>query len=642
VRVPHVCRLSALLAVLALSGSLPAAAVAEPAWTTYHHDAVRSGVDPETGEAVEPVEAWQSAALGAPMWGQPVVLGSRVYAATAGDRIYALDAVTGAIVWQKSAGTPVPAGSLPCGNITPTVGIVGTPVIDTATGAIYAVADTWNPNTQQAHHVLKGYALADGKQVLSKLVDPPGSEPKTLLQRTALNLDGNEIVFGFGGNAGDCGTYRGAVVAAPVDGSAAHFWQYQPAAPAFGGAAVWGPSGPAVDGEGHIYASTGNPNSTEAVKTYDYSDSLLELSPEAARLGSFKPPSWQFDSNNDLDLGSVGPELLPGAVIFQAGKNGKGYLISESGMSTASAPLYEAVVCGGAGSWGGDSYASGVIYIPCKNGMQALTYNQSAHTFSVLWTGPSDANGPPILTAASVWSVATGGFAGGGTKLYALEPSTGKVRYTLTLPSPVADHFASPSAASGRLFVATGSTVTAYRVARVTTEPPTVSAVSPSKGPVGGGTTVTITGTGLTGATAVKFGSVNAKSFSVASATSITAVAPQEPAGVVDIRVTTPNGTSSTWSKDHYSFTPTVTGLSPASGSTGGGTSVTVSGTGFAVGKTATVLKFGSTKGTSVNCLSSIQCTVVSPANEAGTVDVKATVNKVTSPKATTDRYTYG
>jgi len=46
-----------------------------------------------------------------------------VYAATSGDRIYALDAVTGAIVWQRSAGTPVPAGSLPCGNITPTVGI---------------------------------------------------------------------------------------------------------------------------------------------------------------------------------------------------------------------------------------------------------------------------------------------------------------------------------------------------------------------------------------------------------------------------------------------------------------------------------------------------------------------------------------
>src|SRR5204863_8314191 len=131
---------------------------------------------------------------------------------------------------------------------------------------------------------------------------------------------------------------------------------------------------------------------------------------------------------------------------------------------------------------------------------------------SVLWTGPSDANGPPILTAGSVWSVATGGFAGGGTKLYALDPSTGKVRYTLTLPSPVADHFASPSAASGRLFLATGGTVTAYRVARTSGETPSVTAVSPTKGPAIGGTTVTITGTRLTGATAVKFGSVSAKS----------------------------------------------------------------------------------------------------------------------------------
>jgi hypothetical protein len=55
--------------------------------------------------------------------------------------------------------------------------------------------------------------------------------------------------------------------------------------------------------------------------------------------------------------------------------------------------------------------------------------------------------------------------AGGGTKLYGLDPETGIPRYTLTLPSPVVDHFGSPSAAGGRVFVATGSTVTAYQIA---------------------------------------------------------------------------------------------------------------------------------------------------------------------------------
>jgi hypothetical protein len=344
------------------------------------------------------------------------------------------------------------------------VGIVGTPVIDTSSNAIYAVADTWDASKKEAHHVLKGYALSGGEELLSTPVDPPGSEPKALLQRTALNLDGGEVVFGFGGNDGDCGNYRGTVVAAPVGGGAAHFWQYQPAAPAFSGAGVWGPSGPAVDGEGRIYASTGNPNTSGGeAATYDYSDSLLQLSPEAKQLGSFKPPSWKFDSNHDIDLGSAGPELLPAGIIFQAGKNGIGYLIAAATMSSEAPALYEAQVCGGSGSFGGDAYAAGVIYIPCSNGTQALAYNQSAHTFSPLWKGPSDAKGPPILTAGLVWAVAGGG---GATKLYGLEPANGTPRYTLTLPSPVADHFPSPSAAAGRLFLATGESVSAYRIAQ--------------------------------------------------------------------------------------------------------------------------------------------------------------------------------
>jgi hypothetical protein len=85
-------------------------------------------------------------------------------------------------------------------------------------------------------------------------------------------------------------------------------------------------------------------------------------------------------------------------------------------------------------------------------------------TFTPLWQGPSDAFGPPIVSAGLVWSVATGGFSGGGTKLYGLDPASGEARYTETLPSPVADHFASPSAGGGRVLVATGSTVSAYRV----------------------------------------------------------------------------------------------------------------------------------------------------------------------------------
>jgi hypothetical protein len=83
---------------------------------------------------------------------------------------------------------------------------------------------------------------------------------------------------------------------------------------------------------------------------------------------------------------------------------------------------------------------------------------------------------------------------------------------------------------------------------------PTVTGVNPNTGPTTGGTTVTITGTNLTGATAVMFGTVAATSFTVNSDTSITAVAPAESAGTVDVTVTTPGGTSATSSADQYTY----------------------------------------------------------------------------------------
>jgi hypothetical protein len=170
---------------------------------------------------------------------------------------------------------------------------------------------------------------------------------------------------------------------------------------------------------------------------------------------------------------------------------------------------------------------------------------------------------------------------------------------------------------------------------------PTVTGVSPGKGPGAGGTEVTITGTNLTGATAVSFGANAAMSFTVNSQSSITAVSPPG-TGTVDVTVTTPEGTSPLSRKDRFRFTPMVTGVSPNSGSTAGGTSVTISGSGFALGATATRIKFGSRFSKSVECTSTTTCTAVAPANEAGTVDVKANVNKVGSPKnPSTDQFTY-
>jgi polyvinyl alcohol dehydrogenase (cytochrome) len=481
----------ACLSLVLFSVSAPPAQ-AEPAWTTYHRDAQRSGDDPDATQPIEPVLAWQTSDLGAPIWSQPLVLGDRVYVATVGDEAYALEASTGKVVWEKSLGTPVPAEDLPCGDVKPTVGVVGTPVIDPTKQTIYMVADTLNEKGE-IEHLFKGLSLSSGEEVVSRDVDPPGADPKALLQRTALNLDEGNVVFGYGGNDGDCSDYQGAVVAAPEDGAQPRFWQYQPAPPSSAGGAVWAPAGPSVDEAGNVYATTGNPDppAGEEATEFDYSDSVVKLNLAddfvadpatelTSPLGWFEPPNWKEESNHDLDLSSAAAELLPGGLLFQAGKDGVGYLIDEATMQSGAAAVFSHPVCqehgGFSGSFGGDSFANGTLYIPCENGVQALAYSESAKTFTPLWQGPEDAVGPPIVSAGLVWTVATGGFTGGGNTLYGLDPTTGIPRYTETLPSPVIDHFASPSAAGGRLFLATGNSVSAYQIAQLAQGEPTAPA----------------------------------------------------------------------------------------------------------------------------------------------------------------------
>jgi hypothetical protein len=83
---------------------------------------------------------------------------------------------------------------------------------------------------------------------------------------------------------------------------------------------------------------------------------------------------------------------------------------------------------------------------------------------------------------------------------------------------------------------------------------PTVTTVTPARGPRVGGTTVTITGSDFTGATAVSFGDLPARGFGVVSDTLITAIAPAGPAGVVDVSVTTTGGSSPTTAADSFTF----------------------------------------------------------------------------------------
>ena len=123
---------------------------------------------------------------------------------------------------------------------------------------------------------------------------------------------------------------------------------------------------------------------------------------------------------------------------------------------------------------------------------------------------------------------------------------------------------------------------------------PTVNSLKPSNGPAAGGNSIAVVGSNFIGATAVNFGSTPATSFSVVSSGQINAVPPSG-SGAVDVTVTAPGGTSPTVSGDVYRYVPSVTSVSPTSGPTTGGTTVTINGTGFSG---ATGVSFGGTAAT--------------------------------------------
>ncbi len=167
---------------------------------------------------------------------------------------------------------------------------------------------------------------------------------------------------------------------------------------------------------------------------------------------------------------------------------------------------------------------------------------------------------------------------------------------------------------------------------------PVVTSISPTSGPAAGGTTVTIAGTAFTGATGVKFGATAAGSFTVNSATQITATSPAG-TGVVDVTVTTPGGTSPNSSADQFTYAAcTVTGVTPASGLAVGGTTVTIAGTGFTG---ATAVKFRGTAATTFTVNSATEITATSPPG-TGVVDVTVVTPGSTSPvNRPGDQFTY-
>jgi large repetitive protein len=169
---------------------------------------------------------------------------------------------------------------------------------------------------------------------------------------------------------------------------------------------------------------------------------------------------------------------------------------------------------------------------------------------------------------------------------------------------------------------------------------PAVTGLSQSSGPPGGGTTVTVYGTGFTPASQATFGGTKARAVTYMSPDALSATSPAG-SGLVDVRVQTAGGTSATSSADKffYGTIPGVTRVSPRRGPARGGTKVTIIGTGFTG---ASGVSFGNEVATSFLVKSSTEIQAIAPAEPmGGTVNVTVVTPAGGSAQTRADRFTY-
>ncbi len=257
----------------------------------------------------------------------------------------------------------------------------------------------------------------------------------------------------------------------------------------------------------------------------------------------------------------------------------------------------DVVVTNSAGSGTGTGLYT-YVAAPTVTGISP-NYGSTAGGTNVTITGTN-------LTGAT--SVTIGGAA--ATSVVVVNPTT----ITATTPAGTAgakDVVVTTAGGTG-----TGTSLFTYIAA------PTVTGISPNSGPTAGSTNVTITGTSFTGTTSVTIGGAAATSVVVVNDTTITATTPAGAAGAQDVVVTNAVGSGTGTGLFTYIAAPTVTGISPSSGPTTGGTNVTITGSNFTG---ATSVTIGGASATSVVVVNPTTITATTPAGTVGAKDVAVT-----------------
>ena len=410
-------------------------------WTTYHSNNARTGYIADAPDPKSLAQAWNKHLDGA-VYGEPLVVDGHVIVATEGDSLYSLDVHSGQILWHTNVGTPVPLSDLPCGDIDP-LGITGTPVYDPGTHLVFAVAEVTGYS-----HILVGLDVNTGKILVRQPVDVPGMDARAHQQRAALALSHGMVYVAYGGLDGDCSDYIGRVVALHTNGQGPLLVYTVPTSREGG---IWAASGPAVDADGNIYVAVGNGASTGG--NWDHSDSVLKLSPTLKLKDGFAPQQWPQENAGDVDLGSTGPILLPGGLVYADGKSGLGYVLHANALGGVGGQAAVATVCT---AFGGSAAQDTTIIVPCTDGIRQVVISPGGQ-IAVGWHAHSQVTGSPVIGGHTVYSLDPNG----GT-LYALSMQDGST--VTSLPVGATSRFATPTLFAGMVFVGTMSGVTAVTI----------------------------------------------------------------------------------------------------------------------------------------------------------------------------------
>jgi uncharacterized protein (TIGR03437 family) len=277
-----------------------------------------------------------------------------VFVATMHNSVYAFDADTPSTpLWTVNLGPSVPASNYlsdtgAYSDIDPENGILGTPVIDPATGTLYAVAAT----LENKSYIYRLHALdtATGGEKFSGpatiAAQVPGTGDSSVdgkvpfvasqhIQRPALLLVNGIVYISFGSH-GDAVPYHGWVLGYSAANVQRQMSVFNPT-PLGSGGAIWQAGrGPSADDNGNIFVVTSNGDTDDAVS---FSDSVVRLNSSANGVADyFAPADVQMLNGTDDDLGSAGAMLIPGTnLLVTGGKQGVIYLLDKTGLGHSTA-----------------------------------------------------------------------------------------------------------------------------------------------------------------------------------------------------------------------------------------------------------------------------------------------------------------